>query len=408
MKLKFLSLIILNYALTNTSYGQAPEIGQDASRIKEMVEYRVKSYYNAQGPHTVEMTYDTKYNNGKIEDVICCEKNQYMLDFKITVSFCKHYIMEGEKLAYTISQYDAISIEKLNELFDSFYGKTKIDKYYFVDNFEHYQTLFLSTNGLASVEWGKTETLKLPKELKDKIEQKRLEQKQKDIANSKVKESKDEIVNKTYEVEANKQQEFISLFSKQLLSYFEKEVVPTDDKSFEYGEYKNGYYFNGVYNIYIGQEKEGFRDNSKFYPFLIFEDISGTQLPMMSSYINSHKVAPIKSSISDTRFYTLKNITGIGSSVNDNIPSHYVESYKVSYFTVYEQMPIFIAKGILKIKVKNEIISFPDNENLQNDVKELIQKEIKNLKLENGKYKIKYFVHNVCNVQQSNKIEILK
>ncbi|HRG58673.1 MAG TPA: hypothetical protein PK323_06905 [Bacteroidia bacterium] len=408
MKLKFISLVFINFALIAISYGQAPEIGQDASLIKEMVEYRVKSYYNAQGPHTVKTTYDTKYNNGKIEDVIYCEKNRYMTDFKITVSYCEHYIMESEKLTYIIKQYDEISIEKLTELFNTVYGNSKIDKYYFVDNFEHYQTLYLSTNGLASVEWGKTETLELPKDLKDKIEQKKLEQKQKNIANAKANESKDEIVNKTYEVEANKLQDFITVFSKQLLNYFEKEVVPTDDKSFEYGEYKNGYYFNGVYNIYAGQEKEGFRDNSKFYPFLIFEDISGTQLPMMSSYINSHKVAPIKTSISDTRFYTLKNITGIGTSINDNIPSHYVESYKVSYFTVFNQMPVFIAKGILKIKVKNEIVSFPDNESLQNDVKELIQKEIKNLKLENGKYKIKYYVHNVCNVQQPNKIDILK
>jgi hypothetical protein len=62
MKFKYLCLTIIHFGLTTISYGQAPEIGEDASRIKEMVEYKVKSYYNAQGPHTVKMNYDKKYN----------------------------------------------------------------------------------------------------------------------------------------------------------------------------------------------------------------------------------------------------------------------------------------------------------------------------------------------------------
>lgn len=156
----------------STAFGQTIEIGQDATEIKQIIQWSTQqrtgydTYGNSKGNN---VTWDVKYNNGKITDVIQCYSNQYLLDFRVSASFCKHYIMEYGRLAYVLTQYEDLSTEQLKEFFDRSYGDYKSGNLYFSDDYEHYSKIYLANNGYATVEWRKTEPDELPSDLKTKI-----------------------------------------------------------------------------------------------------------------------------------------------------------------------------------------------------------------------------------------------
>ncbi|MFN5209304.1 MAG: hypothetical protein ACK5D8_07420, partial [Bacteroidota bacterium] len=156
----------------STAFGQTIEIGQDAKQIKSMIEWSTRdrtgydSYGNSKGNN---VTWDVKYSNGQITDVIQCYSNQYLLDFRVSASFCKHYVMEYGQLAYVLTQYEDLSTEQLKEFFDRSYGDYKSGNLYFSDDYEHYSKIYLANNGYATVEWRKTEPDELPSDLKTKI-----------------------------------------------------------------------------------------------------------------------------------------------------------------------------------------------------------------------------------------------
>src|SRR5574344_2105726 len=162
--------------ITFYSFGQTIEIGDDANKIKSLIEWSTQdrtgfdSYGNSKGNN---VDYDVKYFNGQITDVIQCYSNQYMLDFRIAASFCNHYMMVDEKLASIITQYEDISTNKLTSIYDRLYEGRSSGDYYFTEDYKHYSKIYLASNGYATVEWGKVDNL--PANVKAGI-QKKLQQ----------------------------------------------------------------------------------------------------------------------------------------------------------------------------------------------------------------------------------------
>jgi len=160
-------------------FGQAKsqtiEVGQDATQIKTLIEWTTKdhnkpdSYGNTSNSY---WTWDVKYYNGQIEDVIQCYQDQYLIDFRVIANYCKHYVMENGKLAYVLTQFDNISLEKLKEFYSDNYSADKIGELYFSDDLEHYTKIYLANNGLATKEWRKTIISELPSNIQQSVKTK--------------------------------------------------------------------------------------------------------------------------------------------------------------------------------------------------------------------------------------------
>lgn len=146
--------------------------GQKAEFILALVKNAVSahnktdSYGNTPSSY---WTWDVKYKNGVIVDVIRCCPNQLMLDLKRIASFCSHYIMSNGKVSYTISQFEDVSTDILRKGYNNNNSLKKIGDFYFDNDYTHYQKIYLANNGLASVECRKTVFTSLPEEIQNTI-----------------------------------------------------------------------------------------------------------------------------------------------------------------------------------------------------------------------------------------------
>lgn len=150
----------------NTSSSQEVKIGQDAQEVRQLV-LRLTNNHNKPDSYgniaNSLWTCDTKYYNGVITEVLQCYQNQYLYDLSVYADYCEHYMMENNKLSNIIMQFENISIEKLQENYNSKYSETKIGDFYFFNHYESYSKIYLSDNGLATIEIRKTIMKDLPK-----------------------------------------------------------------------------------------------------------------------------------------------------------------------------------------------------------------------------------------------------
>jgi hypothetical protein len=170
-----LSILIFSIFIFGQLKSQTIEIGQDAEQIKKIIEWTTKDHNKADSYGTyspARASLDVLYNNGQISDVIQCFENQYYINFRMAVNYCKHYIMESGKLAYTLTQYENISYEKLIEVSDGMYGERKIDDLYFDKEYKHYSKIYLAKNGQATIEWRQAELSQIPLSVRKDISNK--------------------------------------------------------------------------------------------------------------------------------------------------------------------------------------------------------------------------------------------
>lgn len=157
--------------------GQKFGIGQSAELVKVLME-RIANDYNkcdtCKNRSKLYRSWDVKYSDEKIADVIQCYQQEYLTDLQTIADYCEHYIMKDGKLAYTLTQFENISVKKIRKSYDSDLSKKKVGELYFSDNYEHYSKVYLSTNDLATVEWHKTIVSELPKDIQDSISTKLL------------------------------------------------------------------------------------------------------------------------------------------------------------------------------------------------------------------------------------------
>ncbi len=80
--------------------------------------------------------------------------------------------MKNSKLSYILTQYENVSFSDLRKLFNTSYRDSRVEEYYFSEDFRHYSKLYLHQNGLATVEWRINNPLNLPSNIKEKLDRK--------------------------------------------------------------------------------------------------------------------------------------------------------------------------------------------------------------------------------------------
>ena len=145
------------------------EIGQSAEVVKAIIEYQINNSANTNS------SWDVKFYNGKISEVIKCYTKQYLIDFRIRTTFCNRYMMINNRLAYILIQYEDVSVAQLIEIYDRLYANTKYNGLYFTDNFQYNNKIYLTKNGLATVEYRKNKPNQIPQEVLKLIQSKKSE-----------------------------------------------------------------------------------------------------------------------------------------------------------------------------------------------------------------------------------------
>ena len=152
------------------------EIGQSAEEVKAIIQYQINNSANTNS------SWDVRYYNGKISEVMKCYTKQYLIDFRIRATFCNRYMMINNKLAYILIQYEDVSVEQLIEIYDRLYVNTKYKGLYFSDDFQHFNKIYLTKNGLATVEYRKNKPNQLPQDVLKLMSKK--SEKDKEVINS--------------------------------------------------------------------------------------------------------------------------------------------------------------------------------------------------------------------------------
>ncbi len=165
-------LALASIIIAGQIHAQKIEFGQSAENIQGLIELSTKShnrpdsYGNRANSH---WTWDVKFNNGKIIDVIQCFQNQFSYDFKVNINYCVHYIMVDNKLSSILTQFENISMEKLIEQYNKNNTYNKIGDFYFSSNYEEYTKIYLSNSRLATTECCKTVVLNLPLNIQQRV-----------------------------------------------------------------------------------------------------------------------------------------------------------------------------------------------------------------------------------------------
>lgn len=386
---RFLILTVLIFGFGQLK-SQTIEIGQDAKEVKQIIEWSTRqrtgfdSYGNSLGNN---VTWDVNYYNGQITEVIQCWANQFLIDFRMSANFCKYYMMEYGKLAYVLTQYEDVSLEKLKTSYDNSYGNMKIGDYYFSDDYKNYTKLYLAKNGYATAEWRETDTDLLPSNIKNsiqaKIKQKEDEEHQKELARQKELEKQKEIKSKTYDLKEynvslyNETLEEIktsiaNYFQKSSSSYYSSSNVPSFTELANGNEKK--YRFTNSYTAYYKLEDHS--RASEDYGYVI---VAGSYDVRQSKEIKL---------VSGT-----DNSCSLFNSISIKIPTIEIQGYEVMTEATFPNIKVDYAKGVTIVKIKSgevEFKSFLPDEDIQEKLKEKLKSEPK------GKYIVQYEVGNIA------------
>lgn len=387
MKTKFFLTVFLIFILAS-SYGQKIEIGQSAQKTKQIIEYSTRSrtgydsYGNSMGNNIV---WDVNYFDGEISEVIQCFSRQYLTDLKILADFCKHYIMDKGKLAYVLTQYENISVAKLRESYNQLNSTKKINDLYFTEGYENYSTIYLHSNGLATVKWEKTNLDDLSPSIESAINRKLIETKeverQKLLAQQRRKEREKEIKSKLYNLQEyapdkyeqvlNSQRKAIKKYFKNPLAYNGSERFPsfkTLEKSVEKQER-----FKSIYNVHYK-----LKNNSKESVDYESVNIAGSQ------DIETLKNVELVSGID-------KNLK-LFNSASISLPTIEMEGFEAMSEATLNNIKVDFTRGITEVKIKKgkvEFKKYPPEKDLQTKIVETLTSQPK------GRYLIQYEIADI-------------
>lgn len=380
---KTIKVLFIIFLFASPADSQTIEIGNEADYVKRLIEWRTRdhnrsdSYGNRASSY---VTWDAEYQNGQIANVIQCYQNQYLLDFRLIANFCKHYVMEREKLDRIVTQYENISKEKLEELYLNIYSDRKIENYYFDEDYKHFSQIYLANNGYASVEYNQTKTSNLPSGIKLQVENKLKEiedaERKKKIAEEERKQKIREIKSKTYDLEEHNKQLYKKVFAEQkqrIKEYFETK-----------SGYRNANKFPSFYDLELSDKKSKQFNNVYTVKYKL-EDHSREGVDH-GFYIEAGS-RDIK------RTYEAVLVSGddkeceLIKTALISIPTIKIEGVEAMTKANFENIKVDFTRGITEIKIKKGEIAFTKDApeiNIQN----IIKSELWNCK--KGKYTVKY------------------
>lgn len=320
----------------------------EASKVKQLIQWMTQqrsgfdSYGNSKGNN---VDWDVNYNNGQITEVIQCYEDQYLIDFRFTASFCKRYIMEHGILSYILTQYENVSTETLKSKYENKNDNKRIGELFFSDDYQHYSKIYLAKNGMASIEWHKTELNSLPNNIKTQIQKK-------------LKEKEEEEIKKQEEEDAKKEKEREIKSKTYDLAIYD---------SIKYKELVSNYFNDIEYSLKLNSDFPEFnslRDQGE--KFFIFKNIYNAQYKLVDySKPSVNHGYYISAGTNDIRYEN--KFTLISGTDNDclfikkvpfNLPSIYIDGYKVMTEAKINNISVEYIKGITKTKIKNGIVTF--------------------------------------------------
>ncbi len=168
--------IILSLALLCivSLYSEAQQIGDDAEKVKSLVQMAVQEYYNAQGYHQVKEDYKVLMDNGSIAEIVLQKENVPDANLQRAISFRIRYIISRGKLSRILQEYFDVSVSELRNAFKANYRGNVIYEYYFNSDLTAYSKIYLSSNRLAAVETKETDLNDFPASLRELIKKDRL------------------------------------------------------------------------------------------------------------------------------------------------------------------------------------------------------------------------------------------
>lgn len=169
--MKRILLVTILLILFGQTRSQIIDMGQKAEDVKALIEWTTRDHNKPDSFGNLassRATTDVKYENGEIKDVIQCFEKQFIIEFGLTVNYCKHYLMKNGKLSYILTQYENVSTEKLITQYSR--TSNKIGEYFFDNDFEHFSKIFLGANKLATVEYRKTKLEPISNSIRSQIE----------------------------------------------------------------------------------------------------------------------------------------------------------------------------------------------------------------------------------------------
>ena len=381
-----LLLLITLFLISNLSFSQQIYIGQNANEIKQLIEFKVRSNNRADSYGNRSSTrkeWDVEYQNGQISDVILCYYNEYLIDMGITADFCKHFLMTDNKLSSILTQYETLSVSQLKEFYNKLSDKTKVGEFYLDNDYKNYSSIYLHNNGLATIEWTKTNVNSLPKNVRNQINSKLQKQKEEEnsriLARKKEREKKEEITSKIYDFKTEFPGEYDKFIDNQrgrILSYFK------DCSSVRY----ESSIFPSDFEIKSSKEK--------FYRFQ--SNYFVTYFNTSSSYNTSRKDSLISGI--DTKKIALRKLSY-------SLPKLEKQGYGVRTKTTIENLTIDFTRGFTKVRIKKGELEFKGTQPL-NEFKSLLADKIKN-EVPEGKHFVKYEISNILGKQEV-KLEIIE
>lgn len=391
---KYFILSILVFGYTQIK-SQTIEIGQDAEYIKSRIEWATRDHNKPDSDgrfSDARASWNVKYNNGQIVDVIACRENQMMLDLMMQVNACVHYIMENGKLAVILTQFENVSKEKLVVAYDKLYKGKKIGNLYYDDNFSHSSEIYLAKNGQATIEYRNADMNKIPLNLRNDIAKNRKEEieatKKLKLDQEKEEQRRQEITSKVYDLKSYDSTSYYSVVEcvkQNIKDYFEPAGNGNYNKNHfqDYFTLENGknksYRAKSTYNV-----KYRLKDNSR--PSRTYGNVivSGTSNDFsFNDYIDFVS--------GDDLGYSMFNKSKIKFSILK------IDGYNVETEAKIENINIEYNKGISTIQIKKDgtfdfIEYLPNNDiigKIERKIKETLKSETK------GKYTVKYSVLNV-------------
>lgn len=386
---RLLIITILVFGFGQIS-SQTVKIGQDAESVKRLIEWSTNEHNKPDsfGNYSSgKVSSDVQYNNGVITDVIQCYKNQFYVDLRMSVDFCKHYIMGNGKLAYILTQYENVSKEKIIKVYDELYEDTKVNDLYYDEEFEHYSKIYLGNNGYATIEFRKAELDKMPASVKKEIEMKQNIIAQKRLEKEKEEQKREEITSKYYDLskyDITTYNSIVNDVKQKIIKYFksseksgnyDRSSIPTFNKLLN-GEEKKYQYTNS----FVAHYETGHGGST--YEYLELQDIIPDS---------------VRKEESISLFNTFNQIIGwTGVKPTLKIDGHEVKT------EARIKISIDYAKGISVVKIKDGNLEFLENtpnEDLLEKIKSKLDLEIGGLK---GKFIVKYEFSNIMGVVNLN------
>ena len=395
-KLLILTLLFLGFIQLRS---QTIDIGQDADYIKKVIEFTTKdhnipdSYGNSSSSR---IKWDVVYKNGKIADVLQCFNGQYNIDLRMNTDYCKHYMMVNGKLAFILTQFENVSVEKLKEAYKDIYKGFIKNDLYFEKDLEYYSKIYLGKNGNATIELRRAEISELPMNLRSSIEsaQKifREEKRQEIIYKEKEAKKIEETKKITYDLEKYKKTAYDSC--KSVIKKHIEEYVVNISKYIRYRKINPN-----AYSRPVDEDEMKVRFKNLYRAYFKLEDHRRPSQQIGNIYIagSTNNIKIIKEltllSGTDTDCFKFKNMC------IEKIPEIKIKGDWVMTEAKFDSINVDYYKGVTLVKVKDGNIEFleyyPDL-----DVLEKIKNKMKNEK--NGKYLVYYYLSDIMGDKKEN------